>query len=192
MVLVIEAAVSRRRIPRADARPVSLTTSQKRKLRLMTSRGEVPARVLRRARILLLLNEGWAPVDVPDAVGAGEATVRRVRSRFEQGGLELALHERPRRGATRVLSQKQEARIVAMVCSDPPFGRARWTVRLVVEQVLKRGIADAVGRETIRILLRDNELKPWREKNVVRQRTQRRVRRADGGRARSLRASAQR
>jgi hypothetical protein len=55
-----------------------------------------------------------------------------------------------------------------MVCSDPSEGRARWTVRLVAEEAIKRKLAPAVGRETIRILLLDHDLKPWREKNVVR------------------------
>jgi putative transposase len=55
-----------------------------------------------------------------------------------------------------------------MVCSDPPEGRARWRVRLVAEEAVKRKLVPAVGRETIRILLLHHDLKPWREKNVVR------------------------
>ena len=55
-----------------------------------------------------------------------------------------------------------------MVCSQPPEGRARWTIRLIVEEAIKRKLVRAVGRETIRILLQSHELKPWREKNVVR------------------------
>ena len=55
-----------------------------------------------------------------------------------------------------------------MVCSQPPEGQARWTVRLVAEQAVKRKLVPRVGRETIRILLESHDLKPWREKNVVR------------------------
>src|SRR4051794_24436589 len=83
----------------------------------MTSRGVVGARILKRARILLLLNDGWAPVDVPTAVGAGEATVRRTRRRYQEGGLERALYERPREGAPWLLTDAQNAQIVAMVCA---------------------------------------------------------------------------
>jgi putative transposase len=104
--------------------------------------------------------------DIPVAVGVGEITVRRVRRRYEQGGLEVALYDRPRPGGTARLSAKQEQRIVAMVCGPPPKGRARWTVRLITEAVIERGIAAQVGRETIRVLLQSHELKPWREKNV--------------------------
>jgi putative transposase len=59
-----------------------------------------------------------------------------------------------------------------MVCSDPPEGFARWTVRLVAEESVKRRLVPRVGRETIRILLLSHDLKPWREKNVVRSRTE--------------------
>ena len=54
-----------------------------------------------------------------------------------------------------------------MVCSDPPEGRARWTVRLVAQEAVKRKLVPRVGRETIRMLLLSHDLKPWREKNVV-------------------------
>jgi hypothetical protein len=54
-----------------------------------------------------------------------------------------------------------------MVCADPPDGAARWTVRLITDQAVKRKLVDQVGRETIRVLLQSHDLKPWREKNVV-------------------------
>ena len=127
-----------------------------------------------RARILLLLDEGWAPVDVPDALGCGIATVGRVRRRYEEEGLDRALSEAPRPGQPKRLSERQSAKIVAMVCGPPPPGRARWTLELVVEYAVKRKIVSSVRRETVRVLLRDHELKPWREKkNVVRARTRR-------------------
>jgi hypothetical protein len=79
-----------------------------------------------------------------------------------------ALYEKQRPGAAEVLDPNQKQRIIAMVCSDPPQGRARWTVRLVAEEAVKRKLVPAIGRETIRILLLHHDLKPWREKNVVR------------------------
>src|SRR3954451_12626025 len=51
-----------------------------------------------------------------------------------------------------------------MVCSDQPEGRARWTVRLVAEEAVKRKLVPKVGRETVRVLLESHDLKPWREK----------------------------
>jgi hypothetical protein len=65
-----------------------------------------------------------------------------------------------------VLDDGQKQRIIAMVCSDPPEGRARWTLRLVVEEAVQRRLVPRVGRETIRVLLLHHDLKPFREKNV--------------------------
>jgi transposase len=159
------------RSPRSNAVPVHLTRAERRRLATLTSTGETSARVLKRARILVLLADGWAPSDVPEAAGCGEATVRRTRQRFNEGGLEAALYDRPRPGREPALDDRTQARIVAMVCGPPPDGRARWTVRLVAREAVSRGLVEDVGRETIRIALRDHDLKPWREKNVVRSRT---------------------
>ena len=62
--------------------------------------------------------------------------------------------------------------IIAMVCGLPPEGMARGSVRLIAEEAVRRRLAPQVGRETIRILLQSHELKPWREKNVVRRGTE--------------------
>ena len=66
----------------------------------------------------------------------------------------------------RLLDDGQKQRLIAMVCSNPPEGRARWTVRLVAEEAVKRKLVPRAGRETIRMLLLSHDLKPWREKNV--------------------------
>jgi putative transposase len=74
---------------------------------------------------------------------------------------------KPPPGKQPALDARQSQRIIAMVCGPPPEGRARWTVRLIAEEAVKRKLTPAVGRETIRILLESHDLKPWREKNVV-------------------------
>jgi hypothetical protein len=98
--------------------------------------------------------------------------VREIGRRYEDFGLEQALYDKQRPGAATVLEDSQRQRIIAMVCSNPPEGRARWTVRLVAEEAVKRRLVPRVGRETVRVLLLHHDLKPWREKNVVRGRTQ--------------------
>jgi transposase len=94
--------------------------------------------------------------------------VRAIGWRYEREGLERALYEKPRPGAAPLLEPAQRQRIVALVCSDPPEGRARWTVRLIVQEAVKRKLVPKVGRETIRVLLESHDLKPWRGKNVMR------------------------
>jgi len=89
--------------------------------------------------------------------------IRNLARRYQKGGWEAALYEKQRPGAARC---RQKQRIIAMVCSDPPTGRARWTVRLVAQEAIQRKLVPRVGRETIRVLLLSHDLKPWREKNV--------------------------
>jgi transposase len=109
--------------------------------------------------------------------------IREIAHRYNSNGLEAALYDKQRPGAKPALDDSQKQRIVAMVCSKPPEGRARWTVRLIVEEAIKRKLVPKAGRETIRILLQSHDLKPWREKNVVRGRTGPTVHPKDGGRA---------
>jgi hypothetical protein len=67
-----------------------------------------------------------------------------------------------------LLEPAQRQRIVALVCSDPPEGGARWRVRLIAQEAVKRKLVPKVGGETLRGLLESPDLKPWREENVVR------------------------
>src|SRR5207302_11124269 len=93
--------------------------------------------------------------------------IRRLGHRYRKAGLEGALHEKQRPGAAEVLDHNQKQRIIAMVCADPPEGRARWTVRLVAEEAVKRKLIPHVGRETIRILVVHPHHKSLREKHVL-------------------------
>jgi transposase len=141
-------------------------------LRELLSGGRQQVRVVLRAVALLQLSEGVSAPRIARVVPLSAQAIRKIGHRYEEGGLERALYEKERPGAAALLEDSQRQRIIAMVCSDPPEGRARWTVRLVTEEAVKRRLVPRVGRETIRILLLHHDLKPWREKNVVHSRTQ--------------------
>jgi putative transposase len=147
---------------------VRLSKKDHAKLNAILSGGVQAVRTVLRALALCRLDEGRSASQVAAAVRLTSKAVREIGRRYEDGGLELALYERPRPGAATVLEDSQKQRIIAMVCSAPPEGRARWTVRLVAEEAVKRRLVARVGRETIRLLLLHHDLKPWREKNVVR------------------------
>jgi transposase len=133
------------------------------------SGGIQSVRVVFRALALLHLADGAsAPETARSVKKLTPKAVRDIAHRYEQEGLDRALYEKQRPGAKPLLSESEKQRIVAMVCSDPPEGRARWTVRLIVDEAVKRKLVPRAGRETIRILLESHDLKPWREKNVVR------------------------
>lgn len=121
----------------------------------------------RRAKILQLLDNGWKLANVGKALGTYPREVRRVGWRYLRFGLEKALTDDPRRKESKMLDHRQVSALVAMVCASPPDGYARWTIRLITEEVMKRGIVSKIGRETVRQTLKSHELKPWREKNVV-------------------------
>ena len=153
--------------------PLSIEVKPKDQNELMSllSGGVQQVRVVLRALALLQLAKGASAPQISEVVPLTPQAIRKVGHRYRKGGLEPALYEKQRPGAAAVLDDSQKQRIIAMVCSDPPEGRGRWTVRLVAEEAVKRRLVPRVGRETIRILLLDHDLKPWREKNVVRGRT---------------------
>ena len=136
------------------------------------SGGIQPVRVVLRSLALCQLHDGKSISEVASTVHLTAKAVREIGRRYEESGLERALYDRQRPGAQRVLDTKQRQRIIAMVCSNPPEGRARCTVRLIAEEAVKRKLVPKVGRETIRVLLLSHDFKPWREKNVVSARTQ--------------------
>ncbi|MBO0800954.1 MAG: helix-turn-helix domain-containing protein [Blastocatellia bacterium] len=136
------------------------------------SGGVQQVRVVLRSLTLWQLHEGKSISEVASNVHLTSKAVREIGRRYEESGLERALYDKQRPGAQSLLDTKQRQRIIAMVCSDPPEGRARWTVRLIAEEAVKRKLVPRVGRETIRVLLLSHEFKPWREKNVVGTRTQ--------------------
>lgn len=146
---------------------VDLGKKDRRQVMEMLRKGRESARVLRRASILRQLDDGQKMGQVAENVGVARKTVRAIARRYEEEGLDAALHEKPRPGQERVLNTAQSQRIVAMVCGSPPEGRARWSVRLIAEEAARRRLAPAVSRETIRILLESHDLKPWREKKLV-------------------------
>src|ERR1019366_419725 len=134
------------------------------------SGGIQPVRTVLRALALEHLHEGKPASEVAQVVRLTPKAVREIGRRYVDSGLEQALYDKARPGAAPMLEAAEQKRIIAMVCSDPPEGRARWTVRLVAEEAGKRRLVPRIGRESIRLLLLHDDLKPWREKNVVRRR----------------------
>jgi len=146
---------------------VELGKKDRQQICMMLTKGRESARVLRRALILRQLDQGQTAAQVADNVGVARKTVRAIARRYEEEGLESGLYEKPRPIQPRALDTVQSQRVIAMVCGEPPAGQARWNVRLIATEAMKRKLAPQVGRETIRILLQSHDLKPWGKKNVV-------------------------
>ena len=150
---------------------VRLPKRHRDKLDNLLSGGIQQVRVVVRALALSQLHQGKAASEVAANLRLNPKTVREIGCRYLDAGLEQALYEKQRPGATVRLNPNQVQRVIAMVCADPPEGYARWTVRMIAEEAVKRKLVPKVGRETIRVLLQNHDLQPWRKKNVVHPRT---------------------
>ena len=142
---------------------VELSHAERTELRALLSGGKQAARKLKRAQILLAADAGASDEAIAASVGVGGSTVYRTKRRFVLGNLEAALSEEPRPGADRKLSGKEEALLVATACSNPPEGRARWTLELLADELVRLTEHGSLSRETVRRRLAENDLKPWRK-----------------------------
>ena len=148
---------------------VELTPTQREELRSLIRVGTAPAAALSHARILLkadiaLGGPAWKDEQISDAFDVSVRTVVRVRQAFVYRGLVGTIYrKKPSGPRTRKLDGELEAHLVALVCSPPPQGRARWSVRLLSDEFVKleevsEGGLGSISRETVRQTLKKMRL----------------------------------
>ena len=139
---------------------VRLTREERERLHDLVHKGRVAADRRRRAQVLLLVDQGehgpaHADRSVAERVEMAPRTVERIRQRCVLEGLDAVLGRRQRsRERARALDGEAEARLIAMACSDPPEGCARWTLHLLADEMQRRRIVETVSRETVRRVLK--------------------------------------
>jgi len=144
--------------------PVILTDTERVELKSLIAAGTAPARKLTHARILLKADQGsegpgWVDEQVAEAVEVSQPTVSRVRKQYVQEGLEAALNRRPpNRHYHRKLDGEQEARLIALACSEPPEGQARWSLRLLADKLVELEVVDDLSYQTVRRTLKKTNL----------------------------------
>jgi transposase len=143
---------------------VDLSQSEREELGALVSGGKQPVRRLKRMQILLAADAGVRDEAIAASVQTSGSTIYRTKKRFVEISLEAALSEEPRPGAARKLSGKEEVRLVALACSNPPEGCARWTLKLLAGALVELVEHQSISCETIRRRLDDNDLKPWQKK----------------------------
>ena len=121
-------------------------------------KGRKSARELTRARILLLLHGGKTEMDIKETLRISRATVSNIKKRYREDGFQSALSEKPRSGQPRKYTDKQEAEVIAMACTDAPKGRKRWTIRLLTERMKRQNCFETINRETVRLILKKAKL----------------------------------
>ena len=140
---------------------ITLTADEREHLAGLLSAGKRSALALARARILLKADQAqggpaWPDDRIAEALDCGVRTVERVRQRFVERGLEQALGRKPqdRPSRQRKLDGRAEARLVALACSQPPDGRAAWTLQLLADKLVELKVVDSVCDETVRRALK--------------------------------------
>lgn len=145
---------------------VTLTAEEREELRTFVSGGKGAARKIKRAQILLAADAKSKSTDETIArnLGSSTSTVYRTKQRFVEEGLEQALSEAPRSGTPRKLSASDEALLVAVACSSPPSGRAKWTLELLAGEIVRLTSHESLSGDTVGRRLAEVDLKPWQKK----------------------------
>jgi transposase len=137
---------------------VELTPEERKKLIAVVSKGRNKALVIRRAHILLKSDEGKTDVEIAGMFYIDPDTVHRVRKSYSQLGLDETLAGKAYPDQEPKLNEKQEAHLIALACSDPPPGWARWTLVLLAQQLVKDGVIESISPESVRLVLKKTNL----------------------------------
>ncbi len=151
---------------------VRLSGEEREQLEAMIRKGKSPAQRLLKARILLKADvseagEGWSDSHIIGALDTSPSTVYRVRKQLVEEGMEAVLSrtQRARPAVARIFDGEKEAKLIALACSKPPKGRARWTLRLLENKVVELGIVDRASDSTIGRTLKKTLSSPIAESN---------------------------
>jgi len=133
---------------------IRLTDEQRQALQALVRTGTHQAHARTRAQILLKADadglDAWPDDRVAEALGVCRMTVSRVRQQFAAEGLDATLHKkRPAGRHYRKLDGKQEAQLVALTCSPPPEGQARWTMKLLADKLVELEVVEAIDPATV-------------------------------------------
>jgi transposase len=146
------------------AQHINLTATERTELSQLIKSGKHSARVLGRARILLLLDRSQRQQrklqDIADAMMVSITTVSNIKRRYLKGGLEQGLYDLPRPGAKPKIDGEVEAHLVALVCSDPPEGHLRWTLRLLADKLVELELVESISHVAVGDALKKTNLSP--------------------------------
>src|SRR5437899_1842926 len=152
---------------------VRLSGEERERLETLIRKGKSPARRVLKARILLKADvseagKGWSDNRIIDALETSPFMVYRVRKQLVEEGFEAVLSRKPRAmpAVARIFDGEKEAKLIALACSKPPKGRARWTLRLLENKVVELGIVDRASDSTIGRALKKT-LQPHRRQHWV-------------------------
>ena len=133
---------------------VKLKKHARQYLQKIVESGEEKARKITRCRVLLLADKGRTDQEISDALNVCLATIFNIRRRYSQGGLERAINEEARSGQPPKFKGKSMAKITALACSQPPEGRATWSLRLLADRVIELDIVESISHVSVHNILK--------------------------------------
>ncbi len=133
---------------------VELTPDQAHYLETLTRKGKHGARLIRRARTLLMSHQGVSNHDIQTSLSISVLTIRNTRRNFTQHGLEAALHDAPRPGRPPKFDGKDRAAITGIACTQAPEGHARWSIRLIADKAVELQVVDGIAPSTVYYILK--------------------------------------
>jgi len=135
---------------------VDLTEEERDRLAQLVRSGKHSARRIRWAQALLKADAGWTDQKISEALDIGIRTVQRIRLRFVEEGIEVALGARSHkpRPYRRKLDGEKEAHLIALACSEAPEGHTCWTLRMLADRMVELCYVDRVSHETVRRVLK--------------------------------------
>lgn len=143
---------------------VQLSHDEREELKTIARTGKAPARIIRRAQILLWSDEGKEDKEIIMLLGCAPMTVSSTRERWVS---EKRLEDLPRQGVPRLLDAKQESLLMALACSDAPTGRAEWTMQLLADKLVELQVVDSISDETVRRVLKKTNSNPGNTRSGV-------------------------
>lgn len=150
------------------ARPHELllvNESDKLKLKEVIAKGTYSSREIKRAEILLKGDEGYTVEEIASVVDRHPQTVRNIRRRYIEEGLESALSEKPRPGIAHKVFANDESMITAIACSKAPVGYSSWTLRMISDRYVQLTEGKQISHETVRTVLKKTNLNLGRKRN---------------------------
>jgi hypothetical protein len=140
---------------------INLTEEQRQSLQQVVTSGKAAAREIQHAHVLLKSDEGapdpsWTYGQIKEAFGVSISTIWRIRKRFEEQGLQVALQRapQPERPHKRKIDGEGEAHLLAIACGPAPAGQVRWTLKLLTERLIELGYLDEVSLQTVSVTLK--------------------------------------
>ena len=133
---------------------IELSQEERNQLKKLTTQGTEKVRKVKRAKILLLADEGEKDKKIAERVEVSVGTVERIRKRYGQEGLEEAVNEKPRSGRPIGISAQTRAKVTALACTKAPAGRSKWTLRLLADKVVELEYIDSISYQSVRNILK--------------------------------------